>query len=472
MTYEEIGSKTKLKYPQYSGMSDLEVGQKVATKYPQYQSQVTPTQPQTQKKTIGGFLGNVAKSGVENVKQVGSAILSPVQTAKNIGKLALGTVQLAIPGEQGQEDVARGVGQFYKERYGGLKNIGETLYNDPVGALLDVSTVAGGVGAAAKLGKFGKVAEVAGTIEKATQPLNVAKSIFKKVPGVSKFAESTAKIAPEVADFLNVRSTKLNKTQIKKVEKATNMPIADYLKKENVYGSTQEKIAQLAKKESAAQSKFNNLARTDKVVPVKVYAEELIKRADEIELKDRGVSAKAVADRLREEAKRQIELGDLTDTQLTNTTTSSFGKAKGALSDPIAVNFEKEVAIAGKNARENFAPGSSKVGKKLQGYKTLAEQLKDQQNVGRTTQIFNALKPGFAGFMTGAATGSFVPGVGNLVGGLTGLGGSILVNNPNVQGKVARIIKQGKPKIFSKISKTGKTIEMFGKTGRLSQPQK
>lgn len=42
MTIEELGQKTKQKYPQYQNMSDAEVGQKVVAKYPQYQAQITP----------------------------------------------------------------------------------------------------------------------------------------------------------------------------------------------------------------------------------------------------------------------------------------------------------------------------------------------------------------------------------------------------------------------------------------------
>src|SRR3990167_9125157 len=41
MTIEEFGQTIKQKYPQYSGLSDLQVGQKMLAKHPQYQSKIT-----------------------------------------------------------------------------------------------------------------------------------------------------------------------------------------------------------------------------------------------------------------------------------------------------------------------------------------------------------------------------------------------------------------------------------------------
>lgn len=139
-----------------------------------------------QPKSVKGFLGNVASSGGKFVGDIASALTSPVETGKGLFRLAKGTAQLAIPGEQGDEAVPRALGQHYKERYGGLSNIGETLYNDPVGALADVSTVLGGVGAPLKLAgaaskikglqAAGKAAQVAGDL---TNPIRAVTAPMK-----------------------------------------------------------------------------------------------------------------------------------------------------------------------------------------------------------------------------------------------------------------------------------------------------
>lgn len=108
----------------------------------------TPPAELEQPKTLGGFAGNVVKSGLETAGSIGSALLNILNpdmeknTLANVAKLAVGTGQLLIPGEQGLEDAPRAVGAFYKNRYGSLKAIGDTLYNDPVGALVDASMIA------------------------------------------------------------------------------------------------------------------------------------------------------------------------------------------------------------------------------------------------------------------------------------------------------------------------------------------
>lgn len=126
------------------------------------------------KKTVGGFVGNIFKSGGDLVGDTVGAVANifnpdmEKNTVANLGKVGLGAVQLALPGEQGFEDNARAVGNFYKDRYGSMEAIGDTLYNDPVGVAGDVSallTGAGGAlkgaGALSKGSKFGKIGSAA-----------------------------------------------------------------------------------------------------------------------------------------------------------------------------------------------------------------------------------------------------------------------------------------------------------------------
>ena len=128
--------------------------------------------------------GQVMSSAVSNfpqsAKQFGTdiweAVTNPIQTAENALDLGIGVVQLAIPGEQGNEEKARAVGEFFANRYGGLENVKTTIATDPVGFIADVSMVLTGGGMAAArapgtLGKIGSVAVKAGGI---IDPLNVA----------------------------------------------------------------------------------------------------------------------------------------------------------------------------------------------------------------------------------------------------------------------------------------------------------
>lgn len=141
-----------------------------------------------QPRSLGGFASNLWKSGKGVAGDLASVVTSPWETAKNLGKLTAGTVQLAIPGEQGYEAYPKAVAEQYKERYGGLDNITDTLYNDPLGALSDVGSLVGG-GA----GLLRATAKTAGVANK------VAKS--GKVAGAGAKAEKAADAATRVANY-------------------------------------------------------------------------------------------------------------------------------------------------------------------------------------------------------------------------------------------------------------------------------
>jgi hypothetical protein len=132
----------------------------------------TPTRAEP--KSLAGFGKNVVKSGTKFFGSLMDAAFSPWETTKTLGKTALGTAELLIPGEQGYEQYPRAIGQEYAQRYGGGQNILDTLYNDPVGVVADVSTLAGGVGTAAKIGKMPRLAATARTVENVTNPIRLA----------------------------------------------------------------------------------------------------------------------------------------------------------------------------------------------------------------------------------------------------------------------------------------------------------
>lgn len=129
------------------------------------------------------FLSNVVESGKNYLGGIVTALTHPVETVKGMGKLAAGTAQLLYPGEQEYEKYPLAVGRDFKEAYGGIENIKNTAYKDPVRLLGDVSTVLTGGGAAAArvpgvVGRAGKIAARAGEL---TNPLTVAASPFTAV---------------------------------------------------------------------------------------------------------------------------------------------------------------------------------------------------------------------------------------------------------------------------------------------------
>lgn len=157
------------------------------------------------KKTIGGFLKNTAKSAGRLVTDTGSAIINIANpdmeknTVANLLKLGEGAASLLIPGEQTNEKYAKAVGSFYKDRYGGIDKIKNTLYNDPVGVVADVATVATGAGGALRgagsaAGKLGSVSR-AGQLSKAGTTLSKVGNAIDPLLATTKLAGTGVKAA-------------------------------------------------------------------------------------------------------------------------------------------------------------------------------------------------------------------------------------------------------------------------------------
>ena len=126
---------------------------------------------------------NIIPSGRRAVEDVVSVFADPVGTAKNLGRVAVGGAQrlkeaVGLPvfntfGDQ--RATADAVGQYFADRYGGIEEAKRSFAEDPVGVVLDASTVlTGGGTAAARLpGVAGRVARVARTAGQAIDPMAV-----------------------------------------------------------------------------------------------------------------------------------------------------------------------------------------------------------------------------------------------------------------------------------------------------------
>lgn len=119
---------------------------------------------------------NIPSSAVQFGKDIVRPVTHPVETVENLYALGKGIVQLAIPGEQPSEKVARAVGQFFVDRYGSLENIKQTIARDPVGTLADLSAILSGGGALAARapGTVGRAGRVVGTAGRAIDPITMA----------------------------------------------------------------------------------------------------------------------------------------------------------------------------------------------------------------------------------------------------------------------------------------------------------
>lgn len=133
----------------------------------------------------GEALANVGPSAASFYKGLVTAITSPVQTAKGVIDVGAGALQNVLPKQlvdlvnqidnnpeaaKRAVDAANAVGGMFKDRYGSVEALKNTLATDPVGAAADLSTLfTGGASATARVAPA--VSKVMGTVGKYTNPL-------------------------------------------------------------------------------------------------------------------------------------------------------------------------------------------------------------------------------------------------------------------------------------------------------------
>jgi hypothetical protein len=420
-------------------------------------------QAQNEPKSIEGFAGNIGKSLVRNATDIGKSLINIVNpdmdqnTIANIAKLGIDATKLAA-GDESETNKARQLVQFYKKRYG--EDLEKTLYEDPVGVLLDISTVLSGTGAVVKgVGELGKVSALSEAgrgmeaLATATDPIAQASKVvtaplkYIKVP--EKVAQTTEGIRSSISEELARRSLKANPSQMERFQELIGTAdetgdIGKWMTENNIY--TKEDVMKQLKE---VQEQYNKKVRTDTAINPQEFADALKKKAAEIESSDISPSATQIAEKLRAEADRVSNLGksvkknNITDTIITNSKTSSFGKvSQKAMSDPITENFNKAYGETGLQLLDEKAPGSAKIGKKLQILREFDDIVSRQRNLGKGAQLINIFKPAFAGLTSGFIFGSTVPG-GNVPGAI--LGGTIagITTNPYVQRSAAKMLTEG-----------------------------
>lgn len=217
-------------------------------------------------------LTNTPSSGAQLVNDIITPLLNPIQTAKDLYSLGSSVVNLIRPEEQGNEDIARAVGDFFAERYGGLENIKKTFATDPMGMLADVSVVltAGASLPAKTSGTVGQVAKVVSSTGKAIDPvtqgvnvagmpLKLAAPIISKAGGVSADALRTGYAAGQSSvpvpfvsskkdkDFTDAMRGNIDQKTVvadanKAFEKMQNKKKSDYLDQKTKLKLDQQKI--------------------------------------------------------------------------------------------------------------------------------------------------------------------------------------------------------------------------------------
>jgi len=188
------------------------------------------------KKTIGGFVSNIGESAVKTAQGIVQPLTQPVQTAKDLGNLVMGVAQLAMPGTQDKEKFARALGQFYLDRYGSFEKAANTIYQDPVGVVADISTVIGGGAGVLKAGgqatKISGLTKAGRTLEALTPEATIAKGIGKVTPkGITK--KIGTKIEQTGKEYA-LRGIRPSQSSIKKFSSKYKTPLEDWVAKQGL----------------------------------------------------------------------------------------------------------------------------------------------------------------------------------------------------------------------------------------------
>lgn len=132
---------------------------------------------------------NIPSSAVQLAKDISYPIRHPIQTLEGMQSIASGAAQqAAVAGEADPvfadpEAVqsSKAVWDYMKDRYGGIDNLKQSVMDDPVGMMSDLSAVVtGGATLIPKTaGVMGKASSLMKNVGEAVDPLNVAASVGK-----------------------------------------------------------------------------------------------------------------------------------------------------------------------------------------------------------------------------------------------------------------------------------------------------
>ena len=130
-------------------------------------------------RSILGWLGNIPKSGLQLLTGGAEMIANPLDTLGAISDVAVGGMQkITTPLVRGGTVVGESKVPVFdafldqmKKRYGGLDAIGNTLYEDPAGAALDISGLLSG-GSAAVASRLPRTAAFLASASRALDPIS------------------------------------------------------------------------------------------------------------------------------------------------------------------------------------------------------------------------------------------------------------------------------------------------------------
>lgn len=180
----------------------------------------------------GSFGSNLANSAGSFLGGIGQAVAHPIDTAKNLGNTLLGAAESTFTLGQKSTPQFDALANSLTQRYGSWDAVKKTMYQDPVGFLADLSSVASGVGEAisatgdvSKLGTLSKIGGAVNKVAEATNPLNI---VTKPLGWTSSLAKAGLENVGAWIEKNNLRMTPADKTKYAQYIQ----PVSEYIAKE------------------------------------------------------------------------------------------------------------------------------------------------------------------------------------------------------------------------------------------------
>jgi len=359
-------------------------------------------------KSALGFAKNVPKSAFRAAKDIGSAAVNVFNpnmeknTVTNLGRLGLGSAQLAsrvFTDKKGNytksEEQVRNVGKFYKNRYGGVQNIANTIHDDPIGWAMDMSILAGGAGSVAgKVGtvtKSAKLAKLGGELTRAgavIDPLAQTSKLLSKAKVGPKMAQKGARLE-EIGQQVSARQTKLTAADLKNFKKSTQQELSKVVNKYKLTGNTKQIIEKTDDLIVQKQALYDSKARNKNIeVNPSDYTSILRKEArgmrgginpaqemiaDALEAK-----AKAIEDLAQKSGRKTVPVSEITDIK------SDLYRGIKVENPQIAAakRAEEKAGALAIEYIDNIVPGSASVGKELQSLRKFRELMGNREYAG------------------------------------------------------------------------------------------
>lgn len=341
-------------------------------------------------KTWGGFGKNVVESAIGAAKGIIQPLTQPVQTVKDLGNLAIGAAQLAIPGKQDKEKFAKALGQFYVDRYGSLEKARDTIYSDPVGVVADISTVIGG---GAGILKAGGQATKISSLTRAGQRLGALTPETLAMKGLSAVAPKgiTAKAGAKLEQFgkeYALRGIRPSQSSIKKFNEKFRTPMEDWVAKQGLTVDQLEELRNPAIPTSQTEvlkplydARKAAILKEGRTIPARQVYYSIIDKINDLKTGAKGdvpANVKLAQDlenylndfiqRRQQAGQKDISLSDLDDLR------SQFDRAtrEAEFMKSPDTSFNR---IMGDTFRKivNEKAGTTDVGRKISQYETFAE---------------------------------------------------------------------------------------------------